>query len=110
MTREHAKSPAVAGRLDNSPLPELLAYALNHEFTGALVLESVDQARSGIHFEAGAVSRARAAGAEQALAREALAEAKLPEEDLVLAAHFARESRRDIFTAVEHLALLSRRR
>lgn len=106
MAREHAKSPALAGRLQSSPVPELLAYAHNHRFTGALVLESEQRARSGVFFEKGAVLRARASGIEQQLARRVLREAALSGDDLVVAARFARESGRDIFMSVDELGLL----
>jgi len=84
----------------------LLAYAFNRHFTGALVLELAGRSRSGVFFEAGGVSRARAADMEQSLARQVLEESELSNESLVTAARFARESGRDVFTAVDHLALL----
>ncbi len=107
MSRTHSKAPALAGRLANSPLPELLAYACNHRFTGALVLEPRAGERSGLFFQEGAVFRARTAGVDQALARQVLEQAELSQEDLVSAARFARQSGRDVFSSVQELALLS---
>lgn len=99
--------PTVAGRLETSPIPELLAYALNQQFTGALVLQSANHERSGVLFSNGSVSRARAAGLDQVLARQVLRFAGLCDDDLALATRFARESSRDVFTGVGELSLLS---
>lgn len=107
VSRDQAAVPTVAGRLDTSPIPELLAYALNQQFTGALVLQSSSQERSGVLFSNGSVWRARVAGLDQILARQVLRFAGLSDEDLALATRFARESARDIFTGVGELALLS---
>src|SRR5690606_28704423 len=98
MPRDYAKSPAVAGRLHNSPLPELLAYAFNHQFTGAIVLENPGKPRSGLFLKSGGVCRARAADMEQTLARHVLQKAEVTDQQLVRAAQVARGSQCDIFT------------
>src|SRR5688572_5151974 len=101
------KDPTIAGRLDASPIPELLAYAFNQQFYGSVVLQSEHQARSGILFGGGHVLRARAAGMDQALARQVLEGSGLTEADLIQASRFAQQEGRDVFTAVEQLGLLS---
>jgi len=104
---EAAKVPTIAGRLDSSPIPELLAYAFNQRFDGSVVVQSERQQRSGILFEGGHVHRARAAGMDQALARQGLEGSGLTEADLVLASRHAQQASHDVFTAVEQLALLT---
>jgi len=102
-----AKGPTIGGRLDSSPIPELLAYAFNQQFEGSVVLQSERQLRSGVLFAGGHVLRARAAGMDQALARQVLEGSGLTEADLVQASRYAQQASRDVFTAVEHLELLS---
>ena len=103
---EQGPGPTIAGRLDSSPVPELLAYAFNQQFDGSVVLQSERQLRSGILFAGGQVLRARAAGMDQALARQVLEGSGLTEASLVLASRHAQQVGRDVFTAVEQLALL----
>src|SRR6187551_2621320 len=104
---DRAKDPTIAGRLDSSPIPELLAYAFNEQFQGSVVLQSAHQPRSGILFSGGHVLRARAAGMDQALARQVLEGSGLTEADLIQASRVAQQASRDVFSAVEHLGLLS---
>src|SRR5688500_13941531 len=104
---DRTKDPTIAGRLDSSPIAELLAHAFNEQFHGSVVLQSVHQPRSGILFVGGHVLRARAAGMDQALARQVLEGSGLTEADLIRASHFAQQASRDVFTAVEQLGLLS---
>jgi len=101
-----AKGPTIGGRLDSSPIPELLAYAFNQQFEGSVVLQSERQLRSGVLFAGGHVLRARAAGMDQALARQVLEGSGLTETDLVQASRHAQQSSCDVFTAVEQLELL----
>jgi tetratricopeptide (TPR) repeat protein len=104
---DHAQDPTIAGRLDSSPMPELLAYAFNEQFQGSVVLQSARQARSGILFAGGHVVRARAAGMDQSLARQVLEGNGLTEADLIQASRFAQQASSDVFTAVERLGLLN---
>lgn len=103
---EQAKGPTIAGRLDSSPIPEVLAYAFNQHFDGSVVLQSERQLRSGILFTGGHVLRARAAGLDQALARQVLEGSGLTEANLIAASRHAQQVGCDVFTAVEQLGLL----
>jgi len=49
--------PEAAGFLGRTPLPHLLAHALDHRLTGTLVLEEADGTRHGIYFDRGAPKR-----------------------------------------------------
>lgn len=102
-----AQGPTIAGRLDSSPIPELLAYAHNQQFDGSVVLQSESRHRSGIWFAGGQVLRARAAGLDQTLARQVLEGSGLTEADLVIASRYAQQASHDVFTAVEQLGLLT---
>jgi len=81
-----APQAKLTGSLAQTPVPELLVYALDHNLRGTLVIEEPNGAKSAVLFEAGAPAKAKTAEPvvtlaqvllEQGLIDEALARATL---------------------------------
>ena len=106
MSENSSPAAAIAGRMENSPLPELLTYAFNQSFSGTLVLESDEHGKSAISFNQGSVAHAFAAGQEETFANQALSAAGLPLDLLSAARHSASGAPLDVFTLVEGQRLL----
>jgi len=98
-------TPAVAGRIADSPVVELLGYAFNQRFEGVLELRSGGAERLLVAFLAGRVDGVSAPAIEATSQHQAL-EAHLPHETLQFAAEHARTQGGDLLTAVETLHLL----
>lgn len=106
MAEKSSPPAAIAGRMENSPLPELLTYAFNQSFSGTLVLESDEHGKSAISFSQGEVAHAFAAGQEETFANQALSAAGLPLDFLAAARQSASGTPLDVFTLVEGQRLL----